>query len=144
MHRFILSAALLLAASASFSYAVPADISVPADAMESNNITARGPDPWGCFCDDSDCSENCGEWVSLTDPGCLNEGGRGSFYVKDGGDGTHYMIVSPSADCPCQSDCDDGADQGFRKGDTCHTLNPDNQSYRFIKGGDDGCPDNEC
>lgn len=64
---------------------------------------AASVDIWGMFCDDTDCSQNCGISVKITDPGCLNQNGRQSvlFHGADTGTGDYSLVVSPSADCPC-------------------------------------------
>lgn len=48
--------------------------------MEPANLTAllqQRSGGWARFCNDADCSYKCGEWVSMTDAGCLNENFRG-------------------------------------------------------------------
>lgn len=58
------------------------------------------------FQDDAACSVNCGEWVDLMNPGCLNEVNRLSVHVKSNGpDPLVGLVYSPTPDCPCQSEC---------------------------------------
>ncbi|KAI1332119.1 hypothetical protein F5Y16DRAFT_358573 [Xylariaceae sp. FL0255] len=66
------------------------------------------PMGWVHFCDDEDCSENCGIGVALSNPGCLNEPHRKSLYVVDtqGSPGTNFWAaLSHEKNCPCQDQC---------------------------------------
>jgi hypothetical protein len=99
---------------------------------------------WVRFCDDDDCSENCGTWVAVTNPGCLAQHGRRSLFHK-GQDTMVYpyaLVVSPPGDssCSCQWHCVTGFGGSL---DECHTLGEfqKGDSYRFIRG---GCPDPDC
>ncbi|KAJ5272565.1 hypothetical protein N7478_007690 [Penicillium angulare] len=144
MHRFILSGAFILATLASLSFAAPAEDSQGLTSTLNRRMSSD--DKWGQFCDDSDCSDNCGEWVNMADTGCLNEGGRGSFYVRDSTVDAFFMIASADGDCPCQTSCDGAGNDrgtGWKAGDSCHQLDSDMQSYRFVFA-DGTCPDDEC
>lgn len=103
---------------------------------------------WARFYDDDSCKINGGKSVSLANPGCLNEAGRGSFKIH-GGDRHnryfYYLISSPNNDCPCQSHCMllPGSPfmfeyiklQGRERG----------SSYRFFQGNwISQCPNNQC
>ncbi|KAI0143447.1 hypothetical protein GGR57DRAFT_365566 [Xylariaceae sp. FL1272] len=97
-------------------------------------------DFWAMFCDDPFCTIGCGESVQVSNPGCLDESGRGSvlFHGADVGSGDYSLVISDSADCPCQSDC-----QEVPSGSTCwdiSTLSTAN-SFRFISG---TCDVNNC
>ncbi|OTA90936.1 hypothetical protein M434DRAFT_397590 [Hypoxylon sp. CO27-5] len=60
---------------------------------------------WAQFCDDSGCSQGCGESVKVPNPGCLNESGRNSVLFHGGPSHDYTIVISPSADCPCQEMC---------------------------------------
>ena len=82
---------------------------------------------------DDNCSVNGGIGVSLKNPGCLGEAGRGSVYIPNTGLGSLddnqfcLVITSNSGSCTCQNVGFDFKATGF-----CHQLNPSDQSYRFI------------
>lgn len=94
---------------------------------------------WAQFCNDEECSEGCGMWVDLENPGCLNEAGRKSFRTKTNGPYIDVgLVYSPAASCPCQSRCERVFD---RQTSTCHILESSladsTFSYRFIDANDD-------
>lgn len=94
---------------------------------------------WVSFCDDIYCSENCGMWLNINNPGCVNQVGRKSFWLDGRVKFNNFaLIVSPRAGCPCQTKCMDGmsGDQ-----DRCVVLDESikGDSYRFITG---SCPEN--
>ncbi|KAI1139429.1 hypothetical protein F5Y05DRAFT_381926 [Hypoxylon sp. FL0543] len=62
-------------------------------------------DYWAQFCDDSSCSQRCGESVKVPNPGCLNESGRKSILFHGGPSHDYAVVVSPSTNCPCQRMC---------------------------------------
>lgn len=112
------------------------DLELAANTNISTAFTA-----WARFCDDTECSINCGEWVDLMNSGCLNERGRQSIKVKSNGpDPMVGLVYSPGQDCNCQTECGDY--QGINP--DCWGLNTslslDTLSYRFINWGkfDDG------
>jgi hypothetical protein len=98
---------------------------------------------WAQFCNTDDCND-CGESVSITNPGCLNENGRKSVkfhgYSVTSGAELIQMVVSPSADCPCEASCstvETGAAGvewtgvfGVIGGGGCMAI-PPGQSFRF-------------
>jgi len=94
------------------------------------------------FFDDTACSVNGGIGVDIRNPGCLSEAGRGSVYIPNDGLGTtgdnQYCLVITSGDgsCSCQNVGYDFTATGF-----CKTLNPSDQSYRFISG---ACASDNC
>ncbi|KAI1359033.1 hypothetical protein F5Y08DRAFT_320584 [Xylaria arbuscula] len=85
------------------------------------------------FCDDTDCSQNCGISVKVSNPGCLNQNGRQSvlFHGADAGSGDYSLVVSPSSDCPCQETC-----TSVPNDIVCWDISQysDAQSFRFIGG----------
>nr|POF22233.1 hypothetical protein CFP56_36318 [Quercus suber] len=96
-------------------------------------------DNFANFFDDSSCTQNGGIGVDITDDGCLNEAGRSSVYIPANGDSaTTYCLVITSGDgsCSCQNVGYNFTPTGF-----CKTLNPSDQSYRFIK---EACGPNNC
>jgi hypothetical protein len=101
---------------------------------------------YATFYDDTACSVNGGEAVSLSNPGCLNESGRNSIYFQSGSNKAATLIISPSANCPCQNGCIYGV--GAEDGSAAYCLNIDGTSngpsgsFRFIS--DNGCPPNNC
>jgi hypothetical protein len=96
---------------------------------------------WVSFCDDSDCTTNCGEAVDATNPGCLNEVGRGSFYYQGGLWEDVSLVVSPGSDCPCQDTCFSALTVDSTAG--CYALEgvEGAQSFRFIGS---SCEANNC
>lgn len=94
------------------------------------------------------CNTNCGEWVALSNTGCLaSEPGRQSLKIKvdTGGNWPPNagLIYSPS-NCGCQSYYEQVTGTG------CFTLMTDGNatgttSYRFV-GADDfsGCDPDNC
>ncbi|KAK3681312.1 hypothetical protein B0T22DRAFT_344787, partial [Podospora appendiculata] len=93
---------------------------------------------WAQFCDDSNCSQNCGGSVQVSNPGCLNEGGRRSIRFHGGGGGDYSLVVSPSGNCPCQVTC-----TTVPSGVGCWDISGYSgyQSFRFIGG---HCSGNNC
>ncbi|KAJ5995109.1 hypothetical protein N7481_002086 [Penicillium waksmanii] len=97
---------------------------------------------WAQFYDDDSCGGSHGLSVSLNNPGCLNEAGRGSFKLHGYDFGQYFLISSPDNDCPCQSYCTrlTGRDNG------CFKLqgNMLGSSYRFVRRENKLCPQNQC
>ncbi|KAK3681333.1 hypothetical protein B0T22DRAFT_387931 [Podospora appendiculata] len=124
------SLALLLAAAASTAAA--------AVALPNNITTVIQADYWAQFCDDTDCSQGCGESVQVSNPGCLGETGRRSILFHGGAGGDYALVVSPSGNCPCQSTC-----ASVPTGVQCWDISQyqSAQSFRFIGGscGADNC-----
>ncbi|KAJ6094116.1 hypothetical protein N7467_002961 [Penicillium canescens] len=139
MHRPILFGTFLLACLAKFSSAAP---SVNTTEVDITDRALKFPH-WGRFCTDTDCKEGCGEWIKMTDSGCVSGEGSNSFYVRDGDSGSPLMLVISDDDgCPCQSDCTTNPDLG--KAGTCVKLPENKKSWRFVEIGWDGCPANNC
>jgi hypothetical protein len=117
--------ALLIAAAA-----IPLTAASPANNTVSH---AAQSDFWAMFCDDTECSQNCGQSVKVSNPGCLNENGRQSilFHGGDVGSGDYSLVVSPSGDCPCQDTC-----TTVPTNNLCWDISQyqDAQSFRFIGG----------
>ena len=92
---------------------------------------------WAQFCDDNACSVNCGISVELSNPGCLDEVGRGSIYFHDSSP-DYALVFSPGGECPCQNECIDGIGA-----DGCYNLDGHSfaESFRFIG---DSCEANNC
>ncbi|KAH8167408.1 hypothetical protein CIB48_g824 [Xylaria polymorpha] len=101
---------------------------------------AAAADFWAQFCNDDNCSEGCGESVRVSNPGCLNEGGRKSirFHGSDVGNGDYALVVSSGANCPCQNTC-----ASVPSGSLCWGISDysGDQSFRFISG---HCASNNC
>jgi hypothetical protein len=79
---------------------------------------------------DENCSVNGGIGVNINNDGCLGEAGRKSVYIPNTGlptDKYCLVITSNSGECKCQNVGYDFTATGF-----CKTLNPNDQSYRFI------------
>lgn len=99
---------------------------------------------WAQFCDDTDCSSNCGIWVDLSNSDCLQESGRRSVAIKSTGQSTEVgLIYSPANSCDCQQQCDQFSQTG------CFPLNTslaaDTLSYRWVNIGlNDACAANNC
>ncbi|KAI1385523.1 uncharacterized protein F4822DRAFT_445480 [Hypoxylon trugodes] len=124
---FTKTLALLIAAAAPLSLAAPA------------NGTEIQADFWAQFCDDTSCSQNCGESVKVSDPGCLNEGGRKSIlFHGDENDGDYAFVVSSGGNCPCQSTC-----TSVPHNTNCWDISQysGDQSFRFVGG---SCGSNNC
>ncbi|CAN8097300.1 unnamed protein product [Discula destructiva] len=122
-----MAAMVILPVIAQVTNAMPSE--VPANI--SNKFTA-----WAQFCDDTDCSVDCGEWIDMTNSGCVNERGRQSIHVKTNGPNPMVgLVYSPGQDCNCQTECDD-FDSAFP--DCWHlntTRSAESLSYRFIGWG---------
>ncbi|KAI1119709.1 hypothetical protein F5Y10DRAFT_273821 [Nemania abortiva] len=116
---------------------IPLAAASPAD---NSLVEARATDFWAMFCDDTDCSQNCGESVRVSNPGCLGETGRQSilFHGADVGSGDYSLVVSPGASCPCQDACATVPTDSL-----CWDISQyqDAQSFRFISG---NCGSNNC
>jgi hypothetical protein len=105
---------------------------------------------YATFYDDTACSVNGGEAVSLSNPGCLNESGRNSIYFQSGSNQSGVLIISPSPDCPCQNGCIYGVGAG--EGDAAYCQNIDGTSngpsgsFRFISmlSAGNKCPPDNC
>lgn len=105
---------------------------------------ARDYSSWASFCNDAACTDGCGEWVDITNPGCLGERGRGSIKFKsdDGPEVLGSLVYSPGDSCNCQTECDPFY---FRSGEGCMALNGsvsfETFSYRLLGQHDGPCPD---
>ncbi|KAI1463478.1 uncharacterized protein F4812DRAFT_446287 [Daldinia caldariorum] len=101
------------------------------------NGTVEAADFWAMFCDDTECSQNCGQSVQVSNPGCLNQNGRQSirFHGGDVGSGDYSLVISPSGDCPCQESC-----SSIPTNTECWDISrfQDAKSFRFIGGHCDG------
>ncbi|KAJ4406624.1 hypothetical protein N0V82_010090 [Gnomoniopsis sp. IMI 355080] len=102
------------------------------------NTTSRSIDnlnSWASFCNDDDCTEGCGEWVDITNTGCLAENYRRSIKFKSdtGPEVQGGLVYSPGNTCNCQSECDPFF---FASGEGCMALNAsisyETFSYRLI------------
>ncbi|KAI0838546.1 hypothetical protein F5Y06DRAFT_303849 [Hypoxylon sp. FL0890] len=95
-------------------------------------------DYWAQFCDDSSCLHGCGESVQVPNPGCLNESGRKGILFHGSPSHDYAMVVSPSANCPCQKTC-----APVPRGTTCWdiSLYSNARSFRFQS---EYCADNAC
>lgn len=51
------------------------------------------------FCNDNACNDGCGESVSVDNPGCLNESGRGSIKFHDSNIQDVRLVFSPEQNC---------------------------------------------
>ncbi|KAI0394669.1 hypothetical protein F5Y17DRAFT_457737 [Xylariaceae sp. FL0594] len=144
------STILLAAAAAMFAPALTSAAAIDARDLDVNlpGVNGTGPvehaaqlDFWAQFCDDTQCSQNCGESVKVSNPGCLNEGGRQSILFH-GADLTSHgdfsLVVSPSGDCPCQDTCTT-VPANFQCWDISQYSAQ--QSFRFIGG---HCSSNNC
>lgn len=88
---------------------------------------------WAQFCDDTNCLDNCGEWVDVSNSGCLSESGRKSFNIKTNGPVVGVgLVYSPGSTCNCQTEC-----EGINWSSGCSMINatlaPSTNSYRFSK-----------
>lgn len=98
---------------------------------------------WARFCNDANCTEGCGQWVSLTNSGCLTENSRGSIAMKNTGANIRVgLVYSPTDHCDCQTRCTEEIPEQFAS--ACFTLDPDSardsHSYRLINWGwDEPC-----
>jgi hypothetical protein len=104
-----------------------------------------GSNQWAQFCNDDNCSEDCGIWVDMYNPGCLTEHGRRSVHIRAGGEeaGSFNVIYSPDDQCTCQNHCDDVT--SFAQGG-CYIIANDTtaSSFRFISQQGQGCHANQC
>lgn len=70
---------------------------ISANPVDANTSPALPDDryaAWGQFCDDTNCQVNCGQWVDLSNSGCLaNEGGRNSLNIKSNGPDPMFGLV---------------------------------------------------
>lgn len=102
---------------------------------------------WAQFCDDDNCSVNCGISVSANNPGCLEEPGRKSVKLH-GTDNPFWstvsLVITPHDSCSCQSQCMNNlASGGQYDAAGCVKLAEDanGASYRFITS---SCDPNSC
>lgn len=139
MRPSILSTTFLLAACATLSHAGSTGNSTD---MGDPREHISGGSQWAYFCTDDNCSENCGEWVDMYNPGCLSGAGSKSIMVK--GNSWDYLCLIASADlnCPCQSSSQAAPDGSGRWSVGCNKL-PEGgyQSWRWVSG---PCPSNNC
>lgn len=158
MRSFIHSVIILLAALTKSSHAAAVvnstNLSSPTSATSTANLSHATPavnttiesltfPQWGRFCTDTACNEGCGEWIDMSNPGCLSGPGSNSFYVR-GGDsgGSKVLIVSDGEDCPCQTECIN--DKRFGIADECVQLPANKNSWRWVQDEWNGCPSNNC
>ncbi|KAI0880038.1 uncharacterized protein GGS22DRAFT_175989 [Annulohypoxylon maeteangense] len=120
---FTKTIAIFVAVAAPLSFAIPAE----------DNTEAY----WAQFCDDTTCSQNCGESVSVANTGCLNEPGRKSIRFH-GSSGSYSLVGSPQQNCPCQNKC-----SSIPSGIECWDISSysGDSSLRFISG---SCNGNNC
>ncbi|KAI1084538.1 hypothetical protein F5B20DRAFT_575861 [Whalleya microplaca] len=123
---FAKALALFIAATAPLTLAAPANETVAQDGY------------WAQFCNDDDCTVDCGMSVDVANPGCLNEFGRKSIKFHGGGHHDFAMVASPSGDCPCQRNC-----ASIPTNTHCWNITQFSgaQSFRFISG---RCDSNNC
>lgn len=138
-----LLAAFILAILTQLATAHPATniaITLAANTSDLHNHTLATRKPneffsWASFCNDDNCTEGCGEWVDITNDGCLAENYRRSVQFKSdyGPEVSGGLVYSPAGSCSCQSECDPFL---FTSGSGCMTLNTsisyETFSYRFI------------
>ncbi|KAI1322912.1 hypothetical protein F5Y16DRAFT_412974 [Xylariaceae sp. FL0255] len=86
-------------------------------------------DYWARFCDDRNCSRNCGEPVSLDDPGCLNEHNRSSIHFHGKAASSRSLSTPNCSAIPKAAECWDISQFS------------DDKSYRFIGS---KCSGNNC
>ncbi|KAI1105617.1 hypothetical protein F4804DRAFT_303980 [Jackrogersella minutella] len=122
---FAKTLALVSMAAAPLAFALPAEDNSQADY-------------WAQFCDDTACSQGCGESVRVSNPGCLGESGRKSIRFHGSPDNDYSLVVSPTGNCPCQNTC-----ASVPSGSTCWDISAysGDQSFRFISG---NCGSNNC
>ncbi|TIC08076.1 hypothetical protein E3Q14_04049 [Wallemia mellicola] len=121
---------------------------------EAQELASRGLErrtTYAQFCDDENCTENCGTSVSVDNPGCLVESGRGSIKFHDLNLGSIDLVATNNDQCSCQSHCYTHVVEGMGKQPpSCMSLK-DNlkqfKSFRFLNtggtGGDNGCSTTE-
>lgn len=97
---------------------------------------------WAQFCDDTNCTVNCGASLQVSNSACVGESGRNSILFHHStlgidvgnGDGSAFSLVTSLSDnCPCQSACGNYTDTGSTY---CIDISAFNgsQSVRFISG----------
>ncbi|KAI1764246.1 hypothetical protein GGR53DRAFT_466514 [Hypoxylon sp. FL1150] len=94
---------------------------------------------WAQFCDDEDCSVNCGIAVDVQNEGCLaGESNRRSVWFHGATSARHFISFSPSGNCECEESCLQAADDAYIE-QPCLKLGDGNpaQSYSFKEG---DCP----
>ena len=101
-------------------------------AISKNGTESDLAAPWAQFCFDTNCTEGCGTWVSIENPGCLNQVDRRSIKFQGGPWGGWSLVVSPGLGCPCQIDCTLAIDKYKPKMCWDITEYAGNQSFRFI------------
>jgi hypothetical protein len=128
----------------------PTTLGQPVHATANSDVNTsmltRGTPTWGRFCDDTNCSVNCGMWVNVANTGCLQgEAARQSFLWQDPSSPSMLwwsLVVTAGPSCGCQSAC-----QSFKTDDLemlppgCVALESRGESYRWIAG---ECPDDNC
>lgn len=55
--------------------------------------------PYARFCNDDNCSEGCGAWVAVDNPGCLTQYGRRSVFIKGNYRMFASLVASPGPTC---------------------------------------------
>lgn len=107
-------------------------------------LSPRNEVVYATFYDDNACTQNGGEAVSVSNPGCLNESGRQSIYFQAGFDDADvYLVESSAANCPCQDNCDYIALDTYNSDPFCYSIDLTAwNSYRFETGTE--CPANNC
>ncbi|KAI1288942.1 hypothetical protein F5Y03DRAFT_404296 [Xylaria venustula] len=102
------------------------------------NGTVIHADYWAQFCEDTECSQNCGSSVQVSNPGCLTGAGSRSILFHGAGGGDYSLVVSPTGNCPCQEACETVPTDVI-----CWDISQyeDAQSFRFIGG---GCDSDNC
>lgn len=114
------------------------DLTALPDLSEFSDAGADYTGGWARFCNDANCTEGCGQWVSITNQGCLTENYRGSIAMKNTGANIRIgLVYSPTAECNCQTRCDEDIPPEFDS--ACFTLDPEqareSHSYRMINWG---------
>ena len=94
------------------------------------------------FCNDAACTD-CGESVSVDNPGCLMEFGRVAVKFHGVNVDSVNLVSSPANTCNCQNDCVSDIVKALQAVPGCFPLTgPPAQSFRFV--GNQGCDPNNC
>ncbi|KAJ5092964.1 hypothetical protein N7456_008825 [Penicillium angulare] len=132
MYKSIVSGAFVMAALTTLSSALPTDNATLAERSDATR--------WARFCVNDDCT-TCGEWVDMSNSGCLNYGSGKSLDVKGNAYAYQLLIASEGTDCPCQTTCVDPDGDRFAEG--CNKIPEGMGSFRFLEE-QGACPADNC
>lgn len=93
--RFTMKTVAFFAAIITTAQAAPTNVTPMENVEPGNSTVIKSGGGWARFCDDDNCSVNCGISVDDENPACLIQRGRGSMQYSGPSIGTIVVLASP-------------------------------------------------